>query len=262
MPQTKVARLGLSVGIIVVLCHKSANACTVLPARGGRTDTGNVRVNWQNPPYSNLVSDGDAMWNGACNTENIPLFTTGTAGTTLNVTYNSGIDTTNGNYVCGFQPPGTNTILLWRYALDSGGHAIPCFNNEAGLAQNLAHEIGHWLGLQDQNDPACNSHIMGPDNPNVTRSVHSDECAEADTLNTTPSETGSGFGGNCDPNSDPTCCANYYPGYPCGSGAGGGGGDGGGDGDPGSNPCYPNKCVGSPVKGGSDIATSPPGSAG
>jgi hypothetical protein len=71
-----------------------------------------------------------------------------------------------------------NTITLYDEARDEEGRPLAC----GPLAQNLAHELGHVLGLGDLEDRVrCRTHIMGP----VTRTsingrlVSLDECAAA-----------------------------------------------------------------------------------
>jgi hypothetical protein len=72
---------------------------------------------------------------------------------------------------------------------------------------NLAHEIGHLLGLPDASmTSSCTNFIMaelkGDGSNRTTRSVHGEECSDADTLWTTAYERDQhdpGEGGQCEP---------------------------------------------------------------
>jgi len=78
-------------------------------------------------------------------------------------------------------------IVLFASARDRYGRAVPC----GSLATNLAHELGHVLGLVDA--PAisrCRQYVMSGDDsrPGRERWVQPEECVAADARWLTPAE--------------------------------------------------------------------------
>ena len=67
------------------------------------------------------------------------------------------------------------TITLYASATAANSKPISC----GSLEQNLAHEIGHVLGLDDVESPSCRRRIMSMIDPDTARSrrVHPEECA-------------------------------------------------------------------------------------
>ena len=73
-----------------------------------------------------------------------------------------------------------DAIVLHDEALDPKGRLVAC----GSLAQNMAHELGHVLGLGDLEDRArCRTHIMGVVTAAVAfgRMVSAEECVAAGT---------------------------------------------------------------------------------
>lgn len=88
-----------------------------------------------------------------------------------------------------------NQISLYSHARDPrDGGLRPC-GNAARLAETLAHELGHALGLADQYGAGCQGHIMGQLTRTATgailaRRVRPLECAAADAVFLTLAERG------------------------------------------------------------------------
>jgi hypothetical protein len=78
-------------------------------------------------------------------------------------------------------------IVLFSSARDRSGRTVPC----GSLSTNLAHELGHVLGLADAPaDPRCRQFVMAGDDsrPGRERRVQPQECAAADAHWLTPRE--------------------------------------------------------------------------
>jgi hypothetical protein len=101
-----------------------------------------------------LVSDAIALWRGCANYDSgFPRLLDGERGTrTLTIVVHHGHlgDGRCGSFV-------GRAIDLYQAMRGDDGRIHPC----GSLAQNLAHEIGHAMGLEDAPDErSCDSHIM------------------------------------------------------------------------------------------------------
>jgi hypothetical protein len=157
-------------------------------------DTGGSICVTTSDPYisSDVVSSGVAMWNTCGQAgSGFPQLDAMTTGCSMefDIVHVSGVST-NSSGSCGqFTPVFDNsknpptiaggTITVW----DSTQYGNDC---EAYRNETIAHEIGHGLGLADS---SCVGHIMGPPIIGGSRSVNADECSQADSQWSTPSET-------------------------------------------------------------------------
>ena len=67
------------------------------------------------------------------------------------------------------------------------------------LSDEIAHELGHVLGLADADSAACKQHIMGFRDPGTLRSVGPEDCDQVDQNWTLPGESSGGGGGGGTP---------------------------------------------------------------
>ena len=96
-----------------------------------------------------------------------------------------------------FQAPGNTVTGAIVEIWDRQGNGVDCV-----FTDTLAHELGHVLGLADNDTSACVGHIMGGRPPGGTRSVSSADCAVAGQQWSTSTDTshGGGAGGaGCPP---------------------------------------------------------------
>jgi hypothetical protein len=76
-----------------------------------------------------------------------------------------------------YTPPGATLPVSSTITLFASAGGASC----APIADVLAHELGHVLGLRDPNDASsCDGSIMGGRAPGGTRIVTADDCAEVD----------------------------------------------------------------------------------
>lgn len=86
----------------------------------------------------------------------------------------------------------------------------------APLTDVIAHELGHILGLGDVLDSSCSGHIMGV-RVLSTRTVNPDDCAMADDMWETNTESGSGSDPYCNVYCWTSCVNGTCPTLPVGS---------------------------------------------
>ena len=221
---------------LVFAAETWANNVCINPHPVTRRINTSARVNITGSPPGYVttgINQGMAAWNDpACNRDgrDFPEFTTATP-TEANLTlhYNSGIGD-----ACGVTDNNTNTITIYNRrrigtaVVKCPGHdtSKPIGHRHHLLADTVAHELGHYLGLMEAPSSGCPSFIMSPavltsNGWSNARTVTSAECTAADNQSTTRGEiclqTGCNFNGSGDPfHDDP------------GDGTGGGGGGGGG----------------------------------
>lgn len=136
-----------------------------------------------------------AMWNApSCNSGGFPFFRGDTEAPhrVLHVRWVRGtspqVEGSCGSFL-------GNQIVLYSQARDPLGGAVrPCGNVEQ-VAQTLAHELGHALGLADQYDAECSGYIMGQlvrlrSGQLRERQVRPEECRAADRWFLTIAERG------------------------------------------------------------------------
>lgn len=85
-----------------------------------------------------------------------------------------------------------NLIEIFETANKPTGGTYDCMRSDI-LEDNVGHELGHLLGLQDQSTSACGGYSMGqvaftPSGSYVDRQVRSSECWKVNDVNYTPAE--------------------------------------------------------------------------
>lgn len=186
------ARLGVGAAFLTLTCHQLlAQTCTsqLYPANAA----GSILVvsNDSHVTASN-VAGAVGLWQSCSQVgSGFPsLFAnSGSGEITFGIVLLGGLSTSTAGG-CGQFRPSFNgngqinggTIELFDATL-SGNDCEPI------REETIAHEMGHGLGLGDQNAESCYGHIMGPPLIGGSRSVHSDECSKVDDLWTTPAET-------------------------------------------------------------------------
>lgn len=150
---------------------------------------------------SSTLSAGVGMWSSGCSGygSTFPKFTVGGGGAGPNYTVRVLGHNGSGSGDCGSF--GGSTVTLWT-STDRNGQVFNC----GDLSANLAHEIGHILGLPDASGTSgCANFIMSElqsDGSNrSSRSVQGEECSDADQLWLTQKERDASGGGgtNCEP---------------------------------------------------------------
>jgi hypothetical protein len=150
-----------------------------------------------------------AMWSSVCGESGtgFPSLSTSSGGDyTFNIQLTPGRNP-NVNASCGqlegtFNSWGTltgGTVVLYQF--DWSGHDCGPM-----VVETIAHEIGHVLGLNDSTSPSCSNRIMAPNSGYPgDRHVQPDECTQADSEWTTPSELAPGPGPGPGPGPPEAC---------------------------------------------------------
>lgn len=144
---------------------------------------------------SSVVTVGMEKWNSEeCNSggDAFSYFqTTSTgAGRVITVAYRAGMNSNN-NYSCGNFSG--NLINLYSQARNPASGVIVSCGNSDRMAESLAHELGHLLGLSDQYTTSCQGVIMSQVSMTSTgtvlaRGITAAECQRANELNLTSPE--------------------------------------------------------------------------
>jgi len=138
-----------------------------------------------------------AYWSSGCSGygSSFPSMSAGgSGGVAIGVTHHSGTSTLASG-ACGrttftLQAPGNRVTSANIEIWDQQANGIECV-----LTDTLAHELGHILGLADNDSSACVGHIMGGRPPGGTRSVNSADCVVAGQRWSTSYDTSNGGGG-------------------------------------------------------------------
>lgn len=125
-----------------------------------------------------IVERAAALWNEApCAAPERPRFLVGEGDRTLEVRWIEGVAASGADVCAAFSG---RVIRLFSFARDRAGVLRRCAGGER-LAETLAHELGHALGLYDQRSAACGDRMMGQlalraDGSLAPRRIHADEC--------------------------------------------------------------------------------------
>ncbi len=195
-----------------------APTCAVISNPFRTTDFDNVKIIVAPSAMSLLsgIQSGMDQWNdSACvsprNPIPYPFFTTWITSPnapTITLEKANGFEVLVGASACGrFTGPANGqsaTITLYTMGRTPDGFNHSCgLNNENRVSNIVAHELGHYLNLDDT--PGCAGGIMGKAfvNPDGTvdddRSVLASECSLADSESTTPTESSGSGGGDAPP---------------------------------------------------------------
>jgi hypothetical protein len=212
-------RTAVFLGFFLLVASNPAAACTSPNGHSANYSMVRLSFNASGMPAAvqQGINDAAAAWNATgCNDgDDFPIFfTSGSAEATLQVIYDPNISPIvqpNGETVCSSinaaMDGSSGTITLYGQIRLANGQTYDCFTNSAIAADTIAHELGHYLGL-DETD--CGGYIMSPrartiSNGQITwdtsRQVRPGECGFVDGTNMTSIEN------NNETTGDPICNA-------------------------------------------------------
>lgn len=182
---------------VLIMRNRSRSVTRYLIAAVMSLSTLQVGADECSQSNSNGISSGDVLniagvsstevntaigyWSGGClgYGRSFPSMSAGgSGGVAVSVTHHTGTSTlasgSCGRTTFTLQGPG-NTVTSANIDLwDRQGNGVDCV-----LTDTLAHELGHVLGLADNDTSACVGRIMGGRPPGGTRSVSSSDCIVA-----------------------------------------------------------------------------------
>lgn len=144
------------------------------------------------------LSTATSYWSGCGAGTDIPSMQVGgTGGVPVNVILMAGSSPAGRCGVAEVQVGATSgrvvSATIKIYTKQQNGTSCQPFSDE------IAHELGHVLGLADADSGTCKQHIMGFRDPGTTRSVGPEDCDQVDQNWALPGETGGGTGGGGTP---------------------------------------------------------------
>ena len=176
-PAATTASLATALLLSLSLALSSAEArasCTDL-TKASLASSSTIRLEADSKLPARALSKAIELWQQCSNYgTGFPSFVTAEPGSrTISIEYRS---REIGRYKCGSFS--ANKVTLYALAMTPEGSIQRCDS----IAMNLAHELGHVLGLSDaEQAPACQRHVMSRINPNnrFSRSVSVEECQAA-----------------------------------------------------------------------------------
>ena len=194
---------------IVISGTVIANPCVTTNGYDTNNSSTRIKKVGAMPNYvSQGIESARVAWNApSCNKTgyDFPKFVNDFAEAELSVRYETADlsvqQTVDGSSVCAEIIGSGNTaeITLYKSFKTSQGEVFECPKTSPEVADSVAHELGHYLGLghPPPNSPTCLSYIMAPRHWTsiggeaitlTDRSIKAAECATADNINLTKRE--------------------------------------------------------------------------